>query len=117
MALTIDDLKPKNFKIKVKGVEIESKPPRLSHTLVISKVGETFKDIKSADRKQIEQAEKDFDWVVAELMPELKDIPLDMQAVIDIITELMEQVAPEENRELNEKGVKFNTDPKVGVIG
>jgi len=117
MALTIEDLRPKNFKVNIKGVEVDCKPPRLSHMLVISKVGETFQNIGKSNRDEIQQAEKDFDWVVAELVPELKDIPLDMQSVIDFITQIMEQVQPDENKELTDKGVKFDTDPKAEKIG
>jgi hypothetical protein len=117
MALTIEDLRPKPFKINIKGVEVDCKPPRLSHMLVISKVGEAFQNISTASRETIQQSEKDFDWVVSELIPELKDIELDMQSVIDIITQVMEQVQPEENKELADKGVKFDTDPKAEKIG
>jgi hypothetical protein len=117
MALTIEDLKPKAFKVNIKGVEVDCKPPRLSHMLVISKVGETFQNISTVNRESIQQSEQDFDWVVSELIPELKGIELDMQSVIDIITQVMEQVQPEENKELADKGVKFDTDPKAEKIG
>jgi len=117
MALTIEDLKPKSFTVNIKGVEVNCKTPRLSHILVISKVGESFQNISDLKREQIQQAEKDFDWVVAELIPELKDIPLDMQSVIDLITQIMEKIQPEESKELYDKGVKFDTDPKAEKIG
>ena len=117
MALTIEDLKPKKFTITIKGVEVESLPPRLSHMLMISKVGEIFQNISSSSREDIEQAEKDFDYVVGELIPELKGIQLDMQGVIDVITQVMEQITPEETKELDEKGVSFNTDLKAEKIG
>lgn len=117
MALTIQDLQPKDFIVTIKGVEVPCKPPRLSHTLVISKVGEVFQNIKEASRADIQSAESDFDWVVAELMPELKDIKLDMQAVLDIITQIMTKIQPEESIELADKGVKFDSDPKVEKIG
>ena len=117
MALTIQDLQPKNFKIKIKGVEVDCKPPRLSHTLVISKVGEVFSNVSTASRADITNAEKDFDWVVEQLIPELKGIELDMAAVIEIITQIMEQVSPEETKELDSKGVKFDTTPKAEKIG
>lgn len=117
MALTIDDLKPKKFKVTVKGVELECSPLRMSHTLVVSKVGDIFNNIGDATRAQISQAEKDLDEVIGELIPELKDIQLDMQATIDLITEMMENVSPSDNKELAEKGVTFDTDPKVEKAG
>lgn len=117
MALTIEDLKPKSFTVNIRGVEVSCKTPRLSHILVISKVGESFQNISDLKREQIQEAEKDFDWVVAELMPELKDVELDMQSVIDVITQIMEKIQPEESKELSDKGVKFDTDPKAEKIG
>ena len=78
----------------------------------MSKIGELFQDASKASRNDIMQAEKDFDWVVEELVPELKGTPLSMQSTLDVITQIMEQIAPEENKELEEKGVQFNDDPK-----
>jgi hypothetical protein len=117
MALTIEDLRPKNFTINIQGVELECKPPRLSHTLVLSKIGEIFQNINNADTKSIKSAEVDFDWVVNELMPELKGIELDMKSSLTVIEQIMEQISPEETKELNEKGVSFGTDPKAEKIG
>ena len=117
MGLTVEDLKPKNFKIIIKGVELDCKPPKLSHILMFSKVGETFNNLKDVTKESVVQAQNDFDWVVGELLPELNDIDLDMQSVIDVITQIMEQVSPEETKELDARGVKFDTDPKVGTIG
>jgi len=117
MALTIQDLQPKEFIINIKGVEVPCSPPRLSHTLIISKVGEVFQNIKEVSREDIQAAEADFDWVVSELMPELKDIKLDMQSVLDVITQMMAQIQPEESKQLAEQGVKFDADPKAEKIG
>ena len=117
MALTIQDLQPKDFKITVKDVEVTCKPPRLSHTLVISKVGQIFQNIEKASREQVVQAQNDFDWVIKDLIPELDGIQLDMQGIIDVITGIMNQIQPEETKELEEKGVSFDTDPKAEKIG
>jgi hypothetical protein len=117
MALTIEDLRPKNFTINIQGVELECKPPRLSHILVISKVGEAFNNIKDLDAKQIEQTQKDFDWVLNELLVGLNGIELGMQDSIDVLTQIMQEVSPEETKELEAKGVSFGTDPKAEKIG
>ena len=113
MSVTIDDLKPKNFKLNIKGVELESKPLRLSHALSIAKIGNVFQDTKNASRDDIKQAEVEMDEVIAELIPELAGVPLDMAATMQLIEQLMEQVEPSDNRELKDKGVKFSSDPKV----
>jgi hypothetical protein len=117
MALTVADLQPKEFKLTIKGVEITSRPPKLSHMLVLSKVGNLFQNINDAKREDILTAQEDFNWVVDELIPELKGTELDMQSSIDLITEIMKQVQPEENIQLAEQNVKFDTDPKVPKVG
>lgn len=115
--LSIEDLKPKSFKVNVKGVELDCKPLRMSHTLVISKIGDIFQNISKSKVEDIKQAEKDMDEVVADLIPDLKGIELDMQSTLDLITEMMKQIQPADNKELNDKGVEFNTDPKVEKLG
>lgn len=117
MGMSIEDLQPKSFTVNIKGVELTCKPLRLSHTLIVAKIGDVFQNLNLIDKEQIKQAEKDMDEVVAELIPELKDIQLDMQSTIDLITQMMEQVEPSDNKELNAKGVKFNTDPKAETNG
>lgn len=117
MALTIEDLKPQSFTITVKGVDLTCKPPRLSHILVISKVGEAFKDVNKLSRKEIAQTQEDFDWVIDELVPEIAGIELEMQESVDVLTQIMEHISPAENRELTEKGVSLGVDPKVEKIG
>lgn len=113
MSLSVDDLKPKSFKVNVKGVELESKPVRLSHALAIAKIGNVFQDTKAATKEEIKQAEKDMDEVVGELIPELAGVELDIGATMQLIEQLMEQVEPADNKELKKKGVEFNSDPKA----
>lgn len=115
--LTIDDLRPKEFTINVKGVELRCKPPRLSHVLTISKVGQVFQEPEKATADAIKQAEIDMDSVIGELIPDLKGVQVDVSATLEIITQLMEQVQPTDNKELADKKVQFDTDPKVQGIG
>lgn len=117
MTLTIDDLKPKSFKITVKGVELECKPLRLSHTLTISKMGEIFQDAKNASTADIKDAEKGMDDVISELIPELSGVELDITSVLEIITQMMEQVKPSDVDFLEKNGVKLDESPKVEKIG
>lgn len=117
MGLTIEDLKPKSFKITVKGVELECSPLRLSHALTVAKLGEVFQNSKDATKAQIAQAEVDMDEVISELIPELKGINLDISSVIEIITLMMETIQPSDNKELDEQGVDISNDPKAPKIG
>lgn len=116
MPLTIEDLKPKPFKITVKGVDLMCQPLRLSHALIIAKIGDVFADPKLATKESIQSAEKDIDEIIAELIPELAGISLDMGSILAIITQLGSHNEPSDNAELNERGVNLNPDPKATPI-
>lgn len=113
MPLTIEDLKPKPVKIKLGGVELESKPLRLSHGLVVAKIGNVFQNTDKATREEIKQAEADMDEVIGDLIPELRGIELDMSTTMELIEQLMGSIEPADDKQLKDKGVKFDSDPKV----
>lgn len=113
MALTINDLQPKDFSIDIEGLKLQCKPPSVSHIMVLSKIGQIFEDSSKFSRTEIVSAEADFNWVIGELIPELRGKKLDFKYITAIITQIMENIAPEETKELNEMGVKIDTDPKA----
>lgn len=118
MALSVDDLKPKPFKVNIKGVELTSKPVRLSHAMRIARVGNVLENAQEATTEQIKQAQAEIDEVFAELIPELEGKELDMSVTIDLIKALMETVEPSENKELKENNVEVgNTNPKAQKTG
>lgn len=117
MSVTIQDLQPKPFNVEIKGLTLECKPLRMSHALAIAKIGNVFENAKEASTQSMKQAERDMDEVIGELIPELKGVQLDIGATLQLITQMMEQIQPSDNKELDEKGVKFDTDPKAQVTG
>lgn len=117
MALNIDDLQPKPFEVKIKDQTTNCKPPKLSHIFILSKLGNIFQNPNDFSSADIKQAERDLEDVFGELIPELKGTSLDMQLNIELITQIMDKINPSETKELDEKGVKFNSDPKAERIG
>ena len=117
MSINIEDLQPKSFEVTIKGQTTMCKPPRLSHIFILSKIGNLFQATDTASSTEVKQAEKDLDDVFGDLIPELKGVNLEMQAVIDLITQIMENVSPSENRELDTQGVKLDIDPKAERTG
>jgi len=113
MSVSINDLKPKEIKIKVGELELTAKPLRVSHALIMAKVGDILEKPQESSSDEIDQAQKDLDKVIGQLIPELKGIELDMKNQMEILTELMAGIEPDDNKELREKGVKIDTDPKV----
>jgi hypothetical protein len=85
----------------------------LSHALVVSKIGKVFENPSDYNSAQIKQAEDDLDSIVAELIPEIKDVKLAMGDLLKIIEQMMVSIEPSENKELKEQGVEVQSDPKV----
>ena len=117
MSVTINDLQPRPIKLTVKGVELTSQPLRLKHALVMAKIGSVFENAAKASAQEIETAQNELDAVFAELIPELKEIKLDMKDSMELLQKLMSYIEPDDNKELTENNVKFDTDPKVGTTG
>jgi hypothetical protein len=117
MSISLSDLQPKPFKVTIRGVELECKPLRLSHALTLSKVGEVFQNPKSTTKEEVKKAEAEMDELAVELIPELAGIQLDVGSILDLISQMMVTVTPSDNKELNDKGVKLNSDPKAEKIG
>lgn len=118
MSVSIEDLQPKPFKINLQGVELESKPLRLSHALTLNKLAEIFKSPNDSTKDQIKSAEKDLDEVIGELIPELQGKLLGLNMTIELLTQMMESIQPSDNKELAQNGVELNAnDPKVEKTG
>jgi len=117
MALTIDDLKPKPFTVNIRGVEVECKPLKLSHTLELTKIGRIFEAPEDYAKTDYKNAETDFQKMVTELMPELKDIEVDAKLAQPILEQMLDSIEPTDSKALKEAGVKFDKDPKVPKTG
>jgi len=110
---TLDDLRPKKFPITVRGVNLQCSPLRLSHALIITKVGKVLENPADAKTEDIKQAESDLDGIIMELIPELKDIKLDMMDSVSIISQMSENIDPEDSKYLEKQGVKFDDGLKA----
>lgn len=116
MSVSIDDLQPKKFKIEIKGVELEVEPLNLSQMLIVANAGKVFQ-ADAPTKVQIVEAGKDIQEIIDTIIPELKGKKLDGQTTLDLIGKIMNSVEPDDNKELNERGVKFDVDPKAEKIG
>lgn len=112
MSLSIEDLKPKETKITVRGVELVAKPLTLAQALIISKAATIFSNSADVSREEITQAESDLDAVISEVIPEIS-FSLDMVTKMELIEKLLESIQPEDNKELKDNGVEVNSNPKV----
>ena len=112
--MNVEDLRPKPFKVTVKGVDLECKPLRMSHALSLAKIGNAFEDPGTKSREENKKLELEFDEVVSELVPDLAGVPLDLQSSMELIQQLMASVEPSESQELKENKVELpSSDPKA----
>lgn len=119
--MTIDDLQPKGFKIKIRDTEYDCKPLRLSHKLILDKLKPFFQDIENAanekelalSAKDLISMESEIDVLIGDLIPTLSNITLGMEDLADILVQMINSVLPTEVQELKEAKVEVNSDPKV----
>jgi len=105
---SVEDLQPKPFTVTIKGMEYESKPLRLSHALMVSKIGAIFNDVRNSNLKETKQAETDLDLIIADLIPDIKDAHLDLLTVMDLLAQLMDSVQPTEQQELEDNNIEIS---------
>ena len=113
MALNISDLQPKPFTVTLGEQTTECAPLKLRHIFILNKIGMVLQNPGEASKEQILEAENDFNYIIGDLVPELKDVSLPVDMILDLITQMMLTVNPSENKELADKGVSFDADPKA----
>lgn len=117
MSVDVSDLIPKTFKVKLGEHEFDCFPPRMSHSLIISKMGDVIDNQSKYTAKDVQQLEADLDNVIGELIPDLKGVKLSMEHTMSVIEQMALNVEPADNKELRDNGVKFDGDPKAPTIG
>lgn len=117
MSINLDDLKPKPFKIKLKGHELTSQPIRLAHALTMMKLGPVLEAPTDYTNEKLKESANELQALFVELIPELEGIELDITLTSDLIQQLMDNIQPSDNQELKEQGVKVTSDPKVPRSG
>lgn len=113
MALNISDLQPKPFTVTLGDQQTECAPLKLRHIFILNKIGVILQNPDKASKEQIIEAENDFYFIIGDLIPELEGVTLPLDMMMDLITQMMLTVNPSENKELAEKGVSFDADPKA----
>jgi len=117
MGLTIEDLKPKDFTINIRGVELTCKPLKLEQTMLIASVGNIFNDVKNASEDDIKKACRAVEKIIPEIIPQLASVELDGGLILEIIPLIMPTVTPSDEEFLQKNGVKTDADPKAEKAG
>lgn len=117
----MNDLQPKSFKVTIKGQEFDCSPLRLSHRLILGRVQPLFNAAQDiAEGKKVELSseemialEKDLDTLIGSLIPALNGVTLDILDIVDLISQMMNSMLPEDSKELKEAKVEVNKDLKA----
>lgn len=120
MSVGLNDLQPKPFKVKIRDQEYNCNPIKLSHRLIIGRIQPLFTAMESmANEQEVEissdkimELENDLDNLIGSLIPELKNITLNIEDLAELLTQIMESTIPEEAKELKEMNVEVSKDPK-----
>lgn len=123
--MTANDLQPKDTKIKIHDKDYTCKPIRMSHRLIIAKLQPFFKQFELLSQgKEVDlpatkilEFEEELDVLIKSLIPELNNLTLRMEDIIEIITQIMQNAMPDESKELKEAKVEVNSDLKAKVAG
>lgn len=117
--MSINDLQPKPFKIKIKDNEFNCKPIRMSHRLIMAKITPLFKAMEDvANGKEVElsskqmiELEKELDVLIGDLIPQLSNITLEIEDIASVFEQIMDSTLPEDVKEM--KDAKVQTNPKA----
>ncbi len=123
--MSASDLQPKQFKIKVKGNEFTCNPLRLSHRLILGRVQPLFtaaNDVATGQKVAINSAEiieleNDLDVLIGSLIPELKNVSLDILDITEIISQMMDSMLTDDAKELKNAKVEVSGDLKEEKTG
>ena len=123
--MSANDLQPKQFRVKVKGNEFNCQPLRLSHRLIMGRIQPLFNaanDIATGNKVELKaseilELESDLDALIGSLVPELKNINLDIMDIADLLSQMMESMLPDDAKELKEAKVEASENPKEETIG
>ena len=121
MSIASNDLQPKPFNINIKGNDYKCNPLRMSHRIIIAKISPLFAQFEIiANGQEIEMStekifelEKELDLLINNLIPELKNIELNIEDLANLIGLLMDSILPQESQDLKDAKVEVNNDPKV----
>ena len=119
--MTANDLQPKPFNIKVQDKEYLCKPIRMSHRLILARLTPFFKQFENAGNgepidltaQQLLEFEAELNVLISDLIPALAGLTIEMDDIAEILSQIMNNILPDESKELKEAKVEVQNDPKA----
>lgn len=113
--LDLDTLVKPSKRIKFGGEAIEIKPPSLEELLKLSKLGGQIQKRQSGQKMSEEEAVEAINSLrdaFAELVPELKGKPLNVEQLLALLDLVVGLAMPSDVSELEKRGIKLDDDQK-----
>lgn len=113
--LDLDTLVKPSKKIKLAGEAITINPPSLEELLKLSKLGGQIQKKQTGEKMTEEEAVEAINSLrdaFAELVPELKGKPLNVEQLLALLDLVVSMAMPSDVSELEKRGIKLDADQK-----
>lgn len=113
--LDLDTLVKPSKKIKLAGEAITINPPSLEELLKLSKLGGQIQKRQTGEKMTEEEAVEAINSLrdaFAELVPELKGKPLNVEQLLALLDLVVSMAMPSDVSELEKRGIKLDADQK-----
>lgn len=113
--LDLDTLVKPSKTIKLAGEAITINPPSLEELLKLSKLGGQIQKRQTGDKMTEEEAVDAINSLrdaFAELVPELKGKPLNVEQLLALLDLVVSMAMPSDVSELEKRGIKLDADQK-----
>jgi len=113
--LDLDTLVKPSKKIRLAGEAITINPPSLEELLKLSKLGGQIQKKQTGEKMTEEEAVEAINSLrdaFAELVPELKGKPLNVEQLLALLDLVVSMAMPSDVSELEKRGIKLDADQK-----
>lgn len=112
--LDLDTLVKPSKKVKINGNIVELQPPSLEKLVKLAKLGGDLQgmDTSNLNADEVSEVIDKLNNGIRELMPELKDIKLNIEQIIAVIEMMVDYATPADTKELEKHGVTMTRDQK-----
>lgn len=113
--LDLDTLVKPSKKIRLAGEAITINPPSLEELLKLSKLGGQIQKRQTGEKMTEEEAVEAINSLrdaFAELVPELKGKPLNVEQLLALLDLVVSMAMPSDVSELEKRGIKLDADQK-----
>jgi hypothetical protein len=111
--IDLDALQPQPAIIKFKNKEITLNPPTTGDVLKLGEVAQKLQDIGELDADAVDATVQEVTNQVYKIIPDLAGEVLSTAQLLTLIKAISDMAIPPDAKELQERGITVDTDPKA----